>query len=65
LEFGAAITYTEAITKCEEVGGFILEPFNEITMNDTQTVLKNFTTSETKFWIGERQENYIILIHNS
>ena len=46
-------TYDEAATKCESIGGNILEPFNEIAITDSTHVLTDILSqTDKKFWIG-------------
>ena len=46
-------TYVEAKEQCEQEGGFILDPFNDMTLNDTEYVLLNLVNGTSdKFWIG-------------
>lgn len=51
----ASLKYTDANSKCQELGGFILEPMNDMYTEDLRVVLTNYTknTNETAWWIGE------------
>ena len=46
-------TYDEAATKCESMGGNILEPYNQIAITDSTHVLTDILSqTDKKFWIG-------------
>ncbi len=54
VELADGFAYADANAKCEELGGFIAEPLNDMTHNDIQFILNNqsATLTETHFWIG-------------
>ena len=54
MEFSDSITFTDAIQKCQDVGGNLIEPMNDILMADMTSVIKNYTGNETRFWIGTK-----------
>ena len=50
-----AVGYSKvyANTKCEEVGGFVISPMNEMYNKDLEDLLANSTgLNGTEFWIG-------------
>ena len=57
VEFPTPVTFDEAVTKCEELGGKLIEPMNDILQADMEWLLKNHTGNETRFWIGDIPTN--------
>lgn len=51
----SGLKYADANKKCEDLGGFILEPMNEMYTQDLEEVLTNYTknSNESAWWIGQ------------
>ena len=53
IEHSDTMTYSQAKEKCNTIGGFVLDPYNEMTMNDAKYVLTELlNNTDKKFWIG-------------
>ena len=63
-----AVGYSKvyANTKCEEVGGFVISPMNEMYNKDLEDLLANSTgLNGTEFWIGISQISLIKFLYSN